>query len=390
MGLGLGLVGAAVAAGMLAAPASAEGVGEVGDRPALGAVHGPRFAASVQRLRGCRDGGDLLVTVERRGSVTTVIARRGGVACFRLPFSDGPGGVPATVRIYGTVDAQGGAGPLAVVASQATSGEAGDGWRELRSETHLVLVGPGGELLLDRGVATSAFAGDDGSGGEVTLVPAWWDGEKLLVWSSDSRWSEGERRCTGSLLGVKRRGPIEVAEGVPCSLSGAADVDGDGKLELVGRSESDAPWRAAVNEDGDLLEAPPPGDGPVPEFAPVGDLGVLRSVEAAGAGFDWTGDGTADETFLGTGEDGASWLAVRAEGEVTFAWPAGLAGIPLHQAPRALSLVGRGPEVLVRSAAGFVVRSVPGGEVRWEGRREDGVLDAWALPGGGNSSVGGR
>jgi hypothetical protein len=121
-----------------------------------------------------------------------------------------------------------------------------------------------------------------------------------------------------------------------------------------------------------------------------GDLQQLAHVLTAGRSFDWTGDGTPDVTAVGLAADGSLLLAAWAEGDLTFSWQAGTLEElpPRHQAPRTLSLssVG-GSEVLLATPEGFAVRAVPDGEVRWTGRAEDGVLDAWAFPARGASAI---
>jgi len=480
--------------------------------PMLASADEPAPAIPVQWIRRCRTG-DRLVTVERiREGTTWIVVHRGGVPCFRLPFPDGPERSPAALRVFGTVGTDGTAGPIAIVHAHPMEPRLyGGGSAIRRTALRLLVVDDRGAIRIDRTLeATAASFGSFGSAIEVT--PVLWDEARrsLLAWSSARRWDRGAAQCLGSLLDVGRRGPIAVAEGVPCAPTGVADVDGDGAVEILASTapEEGAPWEAVVTRAGDFvatfsepggarllpaaagpaLIAPPPGpwsgarllpfpwtgaglllppdegvrfaldwdgdgrdelvlatvggatvvdadggwaarlfgrplaarrDGTAREIllaaAPCGVVAVdgrggarcapgameiLDRVEVVGAAFDWTADGTPDVTAIGRGADGARWMTVWTEGDLTFAWPAeegegadGEAGHwrmepPRHQVRRALALSGAGgPEVLVSTPAGFAIRAVPGGEVRWEGRVEDGVLDAWALPASGPSAL---
>ncbi|WP_373048660.1 hypothetical protein [Vulgatibacter sp.] len=469
------------------------------DGPSLGMVREPRFGATVQWLRRCTSG-DAVVTVERlREGVTWVVVHREGKPCFRLPFADGPDQAPASLRIHGTVDAAGDAGPIGIVHTAALQPLLGDdGLMFRREEVHMLLVGLDGRILLERALETRAAAAG-AWGSALSLAPLIWDGETLVAWSSARRWEANATQCLGSLLRLQRRGPAAVAEGVPCEAAGVVDVDGDGLVEIAATTASadGVPWEAIVDAGGDfaatwasaatpprligevapsLLVGPadplagsrlvpwpwrdegrelPPDDGVrftfdwdgdgadevilsraggalvldaagvrlaevegVPLVGRIdgsvrellvrratcvaavatdggsrcapGDVGALERQVSVGRSFDWTADGTADVTAIGTGADGTLLLAAWAEGDLTFAWTASTLEElpPRHQAPRALSLSGkRGAEVLVATPEGFAIRAVPDGAIRWRALAEDGVLDAWALPASGPSSI---
>ncbi len=462
--------------------------------PSLTVQHGAAAAPPVERVRRC-GGGDALVTIERPGDEATfVVVRREGRVCFRVGYPDDDG-MPAALRVHGTVDAAGAAGPIAVVHTRPTDGESGSARHE---EVQLSVISLAGRLLLDRALESHApYFGPAGS--ELSVIPAIWEDGTLVVWSSARSWHGSIGQCTGSLLRLQRVGPVSVAEGLPCQPTGIVDVDGDGAVELTGETspQDGAPWLAVITPTGDfvatwsgdgharilgsaepaLLVAPesplagsllvpwpwndggtelPPDDGlrlvhdwdgdgadevvvarfgesvvldaagrrrtaldgePITgrvdgdvrelvvtsrrcgvaaidrwgaERCAPGDLQQLARVLTAGRSFDWTGDGTADVTAIGTAADGTLWLAAWAEGDLTFSLQAGALEElpPRHQAPRTLNLSGTGgSEVLLATPDGFAVRSVPDGAVRWTGRAEDGVLDAWAFPAAGASAI---
>jgi len=426
----------------------------------LAAAHEQRFRTTIQWLNRCT-WGDALVTVERlREGATWVVVHRGGKPCFRFSFPDGPDQSPASLQVHGTIDASGGAGPLAVIHTHPLVPLIGEGGLVVKREAvHFLVLGLDGRILLERGIETSAPSLGSHWGAAVSTRPLVWDGSSLLAWASARRWEGTASQCVGSLLRLAPAGPIAVAEGVPCDPVRAIDVDGDGVVELAGatRPVDGVPWEAVVDASGDFVSTAPPreeeirfdwdGDGaeerfeaapagarvldpagtPIARVAGVplggridgarrelllarspcsvfalapdgagrcapGDVGVLGSVVQVAGDFDWTGDGSADTWFLGPGAASGAWQVVWAEGDLTFAWEArsGWAR-PRHQAPRALSLSGRGgPEVLLETEEGFEIRSVPGGEVRWTGLTSKGVLDAWALPAAGTSAIAAR
>ena len=124
-----------------------------------------------------------------------------------------------------------------------------------------------------------------------------------------------------------------------------------------------------------------------------GDVGGIGEIRLASRSFDWSGDGTPDLAFVGVDANGQLWLAGWIEGDLVFSWPlSGAAGIsPLHQSPRALALTGvSNAEILQRTGSGFAIRSVPDGQILWEGLRDEGIVDAWAAPTSGASSPGSR
>ena len=368
----------------------------------LSAAHAETFPTPVQYLNRCRDG-DALVTVERpREGISWVVVHRGGKPCFRLTFPDGPDQSPAALQLHGTIDVAGSAGPLAVVHTHPLQPLIGEGGLVVKREAiHFVVVGHDGRILLERGIETSAPSLGRRWGAAVSAVPLVWDGASLVAWASARRWEGIAAQCLGSLLRMGARGPIAVAEGVPCEPVRAEDADGDGTVELVGatRAMDGVPWEAVVDLAGDFLStrAREEESRTAPELhCPVGaercvqgDVGVLASVAGAERSFDWTGDGGADLALVGPGAAAGTWQVILAEGDLTFAWPADAGWIlPRHQAPRALSLSGRaGPEVLIETGQGFEVRAVPGAEVRWTGLSAKGVVDAWALPASGASTI---
>lgn len=312
--------------------------------PTLAAAHEPRFGATVQRLRRCHEG-DALVTVERPADdVTFVVVRREGRVCFRLPFPDGARG-PAVLRVHGTVDESGRAGPLVVAYTHPLDPEMGEhGPAARREEAHLVAVSLDGELLLERALEIRApFAQSFGTA--ATLVPLLWEGDTLAAWSSARSWDGSDGQCTGSLLRLPARGPIAVAEGLPCEATGAIDADGDGVVELTAAtSASDGtPWQAVLAATGDfvatwtgaaasrLARAPEPAllVGPATPFTggrllpwPWNAGGVdLPADDGVRFAFDADGDGAEEVVLAALGEA----HVVDSAGRLRAAFP----GVPL-------------------------------------------------------------